>query len=443
LQPDQSGTFEYIAGDQHNLFLVASEIPPMLRSPYATRAMIGMLAAALPALQEQFASLDRSAFTDRLQLLKRRVSGELAYRALLNLSTPSAVTAADGLAPLDELVAGMMNAFVTPGQGYNWMAGQAYETLASRLAEEVESAIELGWRVMPQAEGERLALSVSDLHLNPGHGIAAGERLRLIVRLEVAGKQEEERLVRDADMADSTPFVRRFDRVVYFDSARARARAEKRLRFSLYSDRSDAPLLTASAHLPHRLHPAYRRFSPRVYTVGGEAYGHLFFDVRLLSTKEIEQEGARHVGWDVSGKEAFASRLGAQMGRELIPMIAAMAPEGSRLSAGSPDETPAVKVTEILRDPEGDDLSAEFVVIQNEGTSAVSLTNWTLSDEKGHTYTFPAFMLPVGATVRVWTKCGANEPQNLFWCRKQPVWNNRGDTAFLKDSSGRLVDSGS
>ncbi|MCI0396763.1 MAG: lamin tail domain-containing protein [Chloroflexi bacterium] len=441
LQPDQSGTSEYFAGDEDNLFLVASEIPHMLKAPYATRAMIGMLAQALPALQEQFASLDRTPFTALLDQLKRRVSGELVYKSLLHLSPPTPEAAVESALALDEAIASMVGAFVTPELEYNWRAGQAYEALASRLAEEVEAAIELGWRTMPAVEGERLALSVSELHLDHEYGIPLDERLQLAIRLEIAGKNEEEKLILDSGARESTPFVRCFDRVLYFGTPLAKARTEKRLQFSFYSERSDAPVLTASAHLPHRLHPPYRRFSPWVYTASGQACGHLYFDVRLLSVAEIDQEEARRAHWQAAAREAFAHELGLQMGRELVQIIAAMAPAGKRLSASSPDETPSVKVAQILSDPEGDDLSGEYVVIENQNVSAVNLTNWTLSDEKGHTYTFPAFMLPAGATVKVWTKCGGNEPQNLFWCRKQAVWNNRGDTVLLKDSSGHLVDS--
>jgi hypothetical protein len=441
LQPDPSGTFEYIAGDENNLFVVASEIPPLLRSPYATRAVIGLLDAALPALQQQFAALDRPAFTQLLDRLSRHISGSLMHQTLLHLPSIQAGLAPDPQPGIDELVSGVMDAFKTEEQGYNWMAGQAYEMLASRLAEEAEAAVELGWRVMPRVEGERLALSLADLHLEPGHGIVSGEQLRLVVRLAVDGKPEEERMVVDAGAAGSTPFARRFDRVIYFDTMKARARAGKQLDFSLYSERSDVPLLTGSAHLPHRLHLPYRRFSARLFPAGGAASGHLFFDIRLLSVKEIEQEQAQHSLWAASDRETFAGRLGAQMGRELVHLIASMAPDGSLQMTAPQDETPDVKVTAFMRNPAGVDLVGEYVALQNQSAFAANLTNWTLSDVQGHTYTFPAFMLPAGETVKVWTTAGANEPQNLFWGRKKAVWNNKGDTVFLRDAGGRVVDS--
>jgi hypothetical protein len=38
----------------------------------------------------------------------------------------------------------------------------------------------------------------------------------------------------------------------------------------------------------------------------------------------------------------------------------------------------------------------------------------------------------------VWTKVGANNANNLYWGRGSAVWNNTGDTAFLKDAQGVL-----
>lgn len=441
LQPDQSGVFEYFAGDADNLFLVASELPHMFKSPYATRAMIGMLAGALPAIQENFASLDKAAFTDVMRLLKRRASSELVHRSLLALDTAMGETAVNSLPGLNEMVANVMQAFVTPEKGYNWQAGQAYEILTARLAEEVESVIEVGWRVIPKAEGARLAISLADLHLDHHHSIPMDEPLHLVVRFEAAGGHVEEKLILSADKREPTPFMRYFDRVLYFDTGLAKARAAKRLVFRLYAGQTDQPLLTATAHLPHRLQPAYRRFSPRVYSQNGQACGHLYFDVRHLSAEEIAQEKARHERWQAAAKESFAQQLGSQMGKELIQLVNMLVPKAGAAAANSFEEMPSVRVTQILADPAGDEVSGEFVVVQNQGSATVNLTSWTLSDEKGHTYTFPAFELPAQASVRVWTKCGGNAPQNLYWCRKRAVWNNSGDTAYLKDGNGRLIDS--
>ena len=67
------------------------------------------------------------------------------------------------------------------------------------------------------------------------------------------------------------------------------------------------------------------------------------------------------------------------------------------------------------------------------------MTNWTLSDLANNTYSFPPYILAAGASVKVWTNSGTNDSANLYWGRSQAVWNNTGDTAFLRNAQGVLV----
>jgi hypothetical protein len=77
--------------------------------------------------------------------------------------------------------------------------------------------------------------------------------------------------------------------------------------------------------------------------------------------------------------------------------------------------------------------------LRNAGQEGIALKGWTLRDEAGAIYTFPTFMLAVGTEVHVWVKAGADDGANLYWGRTQPVWNNTGDTATLRDVSGAEV----
>ncbi len=103
-------------------------------------------------------------------------------------------------------------------------------------------------------------------------------------------------------------------------------------------------------------------------------------------------------------------------------------------------EPPNVSITYIEFDPPGSDLDGEFVVITNATHAPVDLTGWTLVDEgEKHTYTFPHFVLAGGAEVRLWTKAGVDDAANLFWGSRRPIWNNKGDTAVLRDANGNLI----
>lgn len=102
-------------------------------------------------------------------------------------------------------------------------------------------------------------------------------------------------------------------------------------------------------------------------------------------------------------------------------------------------------IIDINADAPGDDnenKNGEWVTIRSR-SGAADLTGFVLKDESAtHRYTFPdGFVLGEGASVRVFTGCGSNSETNLYWCNaRSAVWNNSGDTAFLLDPNGNLVD---
>jgi len=98
-----------------------------------------------------------------------------------------------------------------------------------------------------------------------------------------------------------------------------------------------------------------------------------------------------------------------------------------------------VRILSILFDPVGPEPQGEYVLIQNDRSSAVDLVGWTLSDAAQHVYTFPVFRLPPGGILRVWTGTGTNDVENLYWGRRRAVWNNTGDTAVLRDAAGTVI----
>lgn len=85
------------------------------------------------------------------------------------------------------------------------------------------------------------------------------------------------------------------------------------------------------------------------------------------------------------------------------------------------------------------DLNGEFVVLENCGDQPLDLTGWTLLDEGHHCYLFPRFVLAPKARVTVHSGLGRNTDTDLFWGSRAPIWNNNGDTVFVRDSDGRLV----
>ncbi|MCS7119251.1 MAG: thermonuclease family protein [Archaeoglobaceae archaeon] len=97
-------------------------------------------------------------------------------------------------------------------------------------------------------------------------------------------------------------------------------------------------------------------------------------------------------------------------------------------------------------DAEGDDCinsNDEFVVFKNGCSIACNLSHWTVSDDSGKIFVFPDFILESGKSVTLYSGCGLNTENELYWCYKatkcKAIWNNDKDTLYLYDSQGNLV----
>jgi glucose/arabinose dehydrogenase len=108
---------------------------------------------------------------------------------------------------------------------------------------------------------------------------------------------------------------------------------------------------------------------------------------------------------------------------------------------------PAVQIARIRYDATGRDtrrnrsLNREWVQLRNVGDRPVALTGWTLRDRDRHVYRFGAFTLPTGGVLTLHTGRGTNNAAHRYWGRRGHVWDNRGDTAALRTSSGAFVDA--
>jgi micrococcal nuclease len=83
----------------------------------------------------------------------------------------------------------------------------------------------------------------------------------------------------------------------------------------------------------------------------------------------------------------------------------------------------------------------EWVEFTNQGRQAVDMSGYTLKDEANHIYEFGDFTLQAGQSARLYSGSGRTTSTHLYWnLGDQTVWNNDGDTAYLRDPDGSLVD---
>jgi hypothetical protein len=82
----------------------------------------------------------------------------------------------------------------------------------------------------------------------------------------------------------------------------------------------------------------------------------------------------------------------------------------------------------------------EHICFTSREAYAVDMTGWTVTDAVHHRYTFPPFHLQAGASVRLNSARGADSETDLYWGKEGNIWNDKGDTAYLRDAAGVLVD---
>ncbi|MEU8383027.1 lamin tail domain-containing protein [Streptosporangium sp. NPDC048865] len=131
----------------------------------------------------------------------------------------------------------------------------------------------------------------------------------------------------------------------------------------------------------------------------------------------------------------------------LFPVVPAQAAAASAI--------PAVQFTKIYYNSPGspdnganNSLNGEWAQLRNTTRKAINLRGWTLRDKTSapdHVYMFGAFTLGAGKTVTVRTGKGTDTSTTRYWGRSGGtfayIWNQASDTGYVRDPSGKLVDS--
>ncbi|MBI4163492.1 MAG: lamin tail domain-containing protein [Candidatus Aenigmarchaeota archaeon] len=116
--------------------------------------------------------------------------------------------------------------------------------------------------------------------------------------------------------------------------------------------------------------------------------------------------------------------------------------ESQICSQSTPTQTQASqpKIVNIKFDADGDDRkkenwNTEWVEISGQN---IDMSVWVLSDSANHTFVFPESFV-INGLIKVKSGYGNNTQTELYF-GDGPIWNNDGDTAFLKDKNGNLID---
>ncbi len=113
-------------------------------------------------------------------------------------------------------------------------------------------------------------------------------------------------------------------------------------------------------------------------------------------------------------------------------------------ACGSSDLDGVDILIDVNADAPGDDgvnLNGEWVRFTNAGAEMIDLDGWEVADESAsHRYTFTDLRLEPGTEVTLFSGCGPDDETARYWCVSgSAVWNNSGDTVFLRDRNGNIV----
>lgn len=118
----------------------------------------------------------------------------------------------------------------------------------------------------------------------------------------------------------------------------------------------------------------------------------------------------------------------------------AAAPTRTMIPTPAPAATAGdVRVVYINPKGEGWQDPNEFAEIRNLSAFPVQLSGWTLSDEKGHKFTFPELLLISSGYCRIYTNQYVPQTCGLSFYSLSAIWDDAGDCAYLRDPQGNLV----
>lgn len=80
----------------------------------------------------------------------------------------------------------------------------------------------------------------------------------------------------------------------------------------------------------------------------------------------------------------------------------------------------------------------ESINLRNISSSSVDMEDWRISSDshgKEFKYTFPAFTIGSNGSVKIWTKQGADDSNDLYMNREEEYWNDITDCAHLMNDA--------
>ncbi len=166
---------------------------------------------------------------------------------------------------------------------------------------------------------------------------------------------------------------------------------------------------------------------------GADSFGRLlryiFLDDEFINLKMVEEGYA--FAYVVSPDEKYLKELLAaeERARQQQLVIWESSPESGCVEA------------KIHYNAAGDDttnLNDEYIVFKNRCGNDIDLDGWLVKDQQMNNHTFSCVLLS-GRTLTLRSGKGTDSNSEVFWNSDVPIWNNDGDTLYLRDAEGKMV----
>ncbi|MBI2084006.1 MAG: thermonuclease family protein [Candidatus Aenigmarchaeota archaeon] len=116
--------------------------------------------------------------------------------------------------------------------------------------------------------------------------------------------------------------------------------------------------------------------------------------------------------------------------------------KAGKLGMWSATTNVCMQIVDFNYDAEGNDnynLNDEYVTFQNSCGESVSFSGWTIHDSGRNVYTFSNFVAGGNSKFTVYSGKGTDSDSEIYWSSMGAIWNNAGDTLFLRNEKGDLV----
>lgn len=102
--------------------------------------------------------------------------------------------------------------------------------------------------------------------------------------------------------------------------------------------------------------------------------------------------------------------------------------------------TGIIRIVDIHYDGTGLGDPDEYVEIMNNDSQRIQLLDWSLRDDSGQQFFFPSHVIPPGQICRIFTDEFHPEWCGFSFGSGSEIWDDDGDCAFLRDSTGAPID---